>query len=183
MKGAGLRLAVFALLFAAWMGYLAHLVLESRSPVILSRPQFLIANVVVTADVQQPADAPVQVTIRKVWWPHALADHLTGQTIYLPSAVPVYQGCTAALVVPPFVNPAASIFVALQAPAALYVTACEGWQGPGQYILPLEQVSGKSFRVAPIPPSPGFYMPRPRIYPDTPEVEAQLPEIEKLMPQ
>src|SRR5947209_19777960 len=57
-----------------------------------------------------------------------------------------------------------------------------GWQGPGEYILPLVQAED-GFRVAPTPPSPG-YPPRggghagpPRIYPVTPQTRAQLDAI------
>jgi hypothetical protein len=68
---------------------------------------------------------------------------------------------------------------------ALTVTnlaACQGWTGPGIYILPLVS-DGAAYQVAGIPPSPGFIPARaddrPRIYPKTPETVAQLEEIHK----
>ncbi len=57
------------------------------------------------------------------------------------------------------------------------------WIGPGQYILPLVK-DGNAYRVAEIPPSPGFdsdlHGERPRIYPRTPETIKQLDSIRKV---
>ena len=50
-------------LFAAWLGYLAFLALTASHPVVLSRPQFLVADLWVIADVDGPEGA---VTVRKV---------------------------------------------------------------------------------------------------------------------
>ena len=44
------RLVLSGSLFLAWIGYLAYLVAITRNPVILSRPQFLEANVYVLAE-------------------------------------------------------------------------------------------------------------------------------------
>jgi hypothetical protein len=59
---------------------------------------------------------------------------------------------------------------------------CTGWDGPGEYILPLEP-SGKEYEVAPVPPSPGYpgaRSPGPlRIYRRTPETLRQLETIPK----
>jgi hypothetical protein len=47
MKGAVIRLALVSSLFACWLGYLAYLVsVTPREPVILCRPQFLVAGLV-----------------------------------------------------------------------------------------------------------------------------------------
>jgi hypothetical protein len=63
---------------------------------------------------------------------------------------------------------------------------CDGWTGPGLYILPLatetpEPKNGSEYEVAKIPPSPGFSPAKspPRIYPKTPETLRQLNEIQK----
>jgi len=56
-------LAVAAGLFAAWIGYLAFLALTTSHPVVLSRPQFFVADLWVVADVESP-DGPV--TVREV---------------------------------------------------------------------------------------------------------------------
>jgi hypothetical protein len=53
-------LAVAAGLFAAWIGYLAFLALTTSHPVVLSRPQFLVADFWVTARVDD-LNGPVQV--------------------------------------------------------------------------------------------------------------------------
>jgi hypothetical protein len=70
--------------------------------------------------------------------------------------------------------------------ASLTVTnleRCTGWDGPGEYILPLEP-SGKDYQVAPTPPSPGYpgsHFPASpwRIYRRTPETLRQLEMIPK----
>jgi hypothetical protein len=60
----------------------------------------------------------------------------------------------------------------------------EDWIGPGEYILPLV-TQGTSYRVAPLPRSPGFpaYTARPRIYPATPETRRQLQDMQKAVDQ
>jgi hypothetical protein len=56
-------LAVAAGLFAAWIGYLAFLALTASHPTVLSRPQFLVADLWVIAEVDGP-EGPV--TVREV---------------------------------------------------------------------------------------------------------------------
>jgi hypothetical protein len=58
---------------------------------------------------------------------------------------------------------------------------CEGWQGPGDYVLALipPDGAGKAYRVAELPRSPGSRSQTPRIYKLTPEVEAQLKVVPK----
>jgi hypothetical protein len=57
---------------------------------------------------------------------------------------------------------------------------CTGWQGPGEYILPLIKV-GDAYEVVKVPPSPGFVpggtSPGLRIYPRTPNTLRQLQAI------
>lgn len=56
---------------------------------------------------------------------------------------------------------------------------CQGWAGPGSYILALSR-DGKDYRVAPTPPSPGYDRSGPpRIYPLTKETRHQLDSIPK----
>jgi hypothetical protein len=63
------RLVVSAGLFLAWIGFLAFLVVRTRNPVILSRPQFNVADLVVIADIQEKDKLPSStVTIKKVAW-------------------------------------------------------------------------------------------------------------------
>ena len=49
MTRSRLRLTLAVCLFLAWIGYLAFLVVRTRDPVILARPQFLETDVVIVA--------------------------------------------------------------------------------------------------------------------------------------
>ncbi len=53
-------LALAVVLFAGWIGYLAFLALTNSHAVVLSRPQFLVADLWVVADVDD-LDKPVKV--------------------------------------------------------------------------------------------------------------------------
>src|SRR5271156_3548104 len=58
------RLAVSACLLVAWLGYLGFLVYETRDVVVLSRPQFMVAQVYAVVNVrdqQGRADSDVEV--------------------------------------------------------------------------------------------------------------------------
>ncbi len=57
--------------------------------------------------------------------------------------------------------------------------SCDGWKGPGRYIVPLITDWHGSFQVAPLPPSPGFESARPKIYLANPETVKLLDEISK----
>lgn len=59
------RLAISALLFLGWLGFLLYLVVDSRT-VILSRPQFLVAQVIVVADL---GAGPGPAVVEEVLWP------------------------------------------------------------------------------------------------------------------
>jgi hypothetical protein len=61
------------------------------------------------------------------------------------------------------------------------LSECRGWTGPGEYILPLV-ADGDNYRVAGIPPSPGYPGGAPRIYSRTPEMLAQLESVAKAEP-
>jgi hypothetical protein len=54
----------------------------------------------------------------------------------------------------------------------------EGWDGPGEYILPLIR-EGKNYEVAAIPSSPGYSLHQVRIYRRTAETLRQLQSIYK----
>jgi hypothetical protein len=143
MKSAKLRFGLAAAAFAAWIGFLLYLVVTTRHPIVLSRPQFLVSTFDVIARVDDLKNP--EVTIEEVHWPPD-ADR-KGQKIKV-------------------VN----------------LAECDGWDGPGDYILPLEP-SGKAYQVVPTPRSPGFEPSRPgnrpRIYKDTPQTRRQLEEIPK----
>jgi hypothetical protein len=63
---------------------------------------------------------------------------------------------------------------------------CDGWEGPGQYILPLEK-NGENYQVVPVPDSPGYPYPkipprRFRIYRLTSDTRSQLKSIIEAKP-
>ena len=65
------RLILAGSLFLAWIGYLGYLVAITRNPVILSRPQFLVADAYVLAKLESapkgehPAD---KIQVMEVLW-------------------------------------------------------------------------------------------------------------------
>jgi hypothetical protein len=62
------RLAVSAILFISWLGFLFYLVLETKT-VIISRPQFQIAQTVLVVKVSDDGGAPDPiVTVKEVLW-------------------------------------------------------------------------------------------------------------------
>jgi hypothetical protein len=88
MKSAALRLTLAGVLFAAWIGWLVYLVYAMKSsvppgasrPVVLSRPQFLVSSLDVSADVSEIDADPAEVTVREVFWPNTEQD-LVGKKI------------------------------------------------------------------------------------------------------
>ena len=154
MKPATLRLILAAVLFAAWIGWLAYQVFSMKSslppgaarPVVLSRPQFLVSSLDVIADVDEIDTDPAEVTVREVSWPERKeAQDLVGKKIKVSR-----------------------------------LSECrEDWIGPGEYILPLMPFGEKGYQVVALPRSPGFPSGRPRIYPLTPQTRRQLREIRK----
>ncbi len=123
------RLAVSALLFLAWIGFLAYLVARTRDPVILSRPQLVVSSVVLLADVKELSGRPAPtVAVTKIAW--ALSDEdnaLAGSQLTIEGLADVGKA--------------------------------EGWRGPGTYILPLTKRktnAGYTFTVTSLPLSPGY---------------------------
>ncbi|HLN32842.1 MAG TPA: hypothetical protein VK395_34245 [Gemmataceae bacterium] len=147
MKWARIRLAVAALLFVAWLGWLFYLAAFSnaRPPVILSRLQLDNSNFDVIASVAQTDNQPPKVTIEDVHWPQTrAAEKLLHTTISVPDLL-----------------------------------SCEGWKGPGRYILPLVTNWKGSYEVAPLPRTPGFEGAKPRIYVENADTLKQLNSITK----
>lgn len=64
------RLAAAAVLFLGWIGILLLLVIRTRDPVILSRPQLLVSNLVVVAQVHEGrgGGANSEITVTEVLW-------------------------------------------------------------------------------------------------------------------
>src|SRR5262245_2068482 len=140
-----------ALLFAAWIGYLAHLAATTTRPIVLSRPQFLVAQLDVVADIKANDDGGPEprVVVRSVLYP-------------VDGPAPVPPG------------------VQFDVTNLAHLSHHEGWQGPGEYILPLVKDAEGKYRLAPIPRSPGFPGDAPRIYRITPETLAQHRQIRGL---
>jgi hypothetical protein len=148
------RLAVAAGLFLAWLGWLAFLAVTARSAVVLSRPQLLVSNLYVVADVSGGAQPDAVVTVRKVEGPAAdtqvvkAGDKLTVTNLPLVS------------------------------------TQEQGWTGPDQYVLALTRKQDGTCEVTPTPPSPGYPpdgaspADRLRIYRATADALAQLRALE-----
>jgi len=132
MKKSAWRLATAAVLFACWIAYLASLALTTTQPIVLSRPQFLSADLYVVADVPaNPAatDEPAnEVTVKRVVWAAKAADCLRTK-----------------IQVKNLTN-------------TLKQHGWDGWQGPGEYILALSRTKEDSnvFQVTPLPRTPGF---------------------------
>lgn len=108
MTMARVRFVVAALLFVGWIGFLAYLVVRTRSTPILAQPQFRVAPLVVIAEVKDADGAPATtVMIEQIVWSSApqrdarLA-HTDVEVTYQPGTDPV-----------------------------------KGYAGPGRYILPL----------------------------------------------
>jgi hypothetical protein len=148
MNAARLRLLLAAVLFAVWIGYLGSLAWATRSPITLSRAQFLVSTLDVVAELEVDPEHPTrprsQVKILRVHWPESARATLTDAVILVTN-----------------------------------LDDCTGWTGQaGAYILPLVK-SGPDYRVAAVPPSPGFEGVLLRIYPVRPATEAQLQTIKK----
>ncbi len=85
------RLAVSFLLFVGWLGFLLYLVVDSRMP-ILSKPQFLGAQLFVVAEVE--GTKPSEITVDEVIWSNdpANADMLVKKPIQILGAADWTQG-------------------------------------------------------------------------------------------
>jgi ribosomal protein L7/L12 len=129
-KGAAkLRLAVAVCLFLGWIGWLAYLVVKTHNPVVLSRPQFLVADVWVRGHLDGTSEKPqATFVVREVLWAKDNKDQSLTE-----KSIPVWDL--------PFAGKA------------------QGWAGPRDYLLPLKKSQeGKSsvYQLTPLPPSPGF---------------------------
>lgn len=69
MNAARLRLVFAAAAFALWIGWLALLAFTTGKPIVLSRPQFLVANLDILAELEEVDGRPdVQVHVVAVAW-------------------------------------------------------------------------------------------------------------------
>jgi hypothetical protein len=126
------RLVVSALLFVGWLGFLFYLVLESWQTVVLSRPQLLVSDLCVIADIGADGAAPdPHIKVRELVWGEGEKDRkLEGQSILVPNLIDV--------------------------------GGAQGYRGPGTYIVPLtRQMVQKEplYFVTAVPPMPGYSPP------------------------
>jgi hypothetical protein len=164
MKRSTWRLAVAAALFAGWIGYLAYLAATTTEPIVLERPQFLVAELYVIANVDAAQAVPLEtVTVREVVWAANSADQsLQKMTVKnLPKCGVKKQ---------PKDGGGALVF-----------------PGPGEYILPLSHTKEPGVFVVTLEPrTPGFpgramqaqmELVGAPIYPVTPQTLEQLQTI------
>jgi hypothetical protein len=123
------RLAVSAGLFLAWIGFLFYLVVRTRDPVILSRPQFLVSNLVVLAEVKEDKGRPApNIKIKEV----------------LRSADPSDQSLAG---------------TEIQVEDLADCLKPQGWDGAQTYIVPLvkrKEDQAAVYQVTPLPVVPGY---------------------------
>jgi hypothetical protein len=140
-------LALAIALFAGWIAYLAFLALTASHPVVLSRPQFLVADLWVVADVDGP-DKPIKI-VDVVYAREEAPEKGAAIEVRNLSAAKVVRGSEEKQRTTP--------------------------PGPGRYVLPLTRDRG-AFFVTAVPRSPGYGPPAPDFftYPDSGETRAQL---------
>jgi hypothetical protein len=166
---------VTGLLFVGWIGYLAYLVLELQSgpggtPMVLSRPQFLVSELDVVTELDDDSGKAV---VKEVLFPKtAESSELVGQTIQVTNL----KDCK------PFPRERQK-----------ESDGPSDFTRPGLYILPLRSPTGEkqvqklNYEVVPTPGSPGYPVKRkstnaagpPRIYPANKEALAQYRQIAK----
>jgi hypothetical protein len=202
MRPSRVRLVVCALLFLGWISWLVYLSATTTRPVVLSRPQFLAADLYVIADLEQGFEPRLRSEL-----PGLLA---AAPAPGFPAAVPWAALRLSANPPQPAeprkVNaPAPEIrirevvwpanlardlneakVVILNLPSS---GPAEGWVKPGEYLLPLSVRRGpngqRNYLVTPIPRSPGYFGSDPdrkvpgRIYPDTPATRRELQDLVK----
>jgi hypothetical protein len=135
--------------FLLWIGYLAFLAVTSSHPVVLSRPQVLVSNLIVVAQLTGGPEHPEPaVVVKEVAW--------SADPAKSPQVGAKLDVVTQEFVVPDY-----------------------GWLGPREYILCLSQDRNGSVRLTPIPPSPGMGPAGGRIYVATPSTREQLAQILK----
>jgi hypothetical protein len=137
MKSPRFQLALAGVLFCVWLGWLVYLALTNVRPTVLSRPQFLVANLYVIAQVSAgpSAEGPANdVVVREVLWSEADADRqLETQELFVKNLAE----CGAKF----------------------------GWTGASEYVLALTKTQEAdkkyTYQVTPLPRSPGFVPPAP----------------------
>jgi hypothetical protein len=165
MKKSAWRLAVAAVLFAFWIGFLGYLIWRSslpvlrstaaaREPIVLSRPQFLEADLYVVVEVAvdpaEPGEPSNDVKVKEVIW-SANFDDFKLTKLQVKNLKSLAQ------------------------------LGANGWQGSGEYILALSRVRNDEggFLVTNLPKTPGFEGAPGRIYKAEPDTLKQLEQIKE----
>lgn len=125
-----MRAWVFGILFVAWLGYLASLVVENHNRILIAGPQIARSNLVVVASLADDGGRPAaDVKIKKVLFAEKNDwQKLVGETMELDEL--------------------------------LFYSAKQGWNGPGDYVLPLTRRAFDKLvidQITPLPLSPGYY--------------------------
>jgi len=141
-------------LFLAWIGYLAYQAFTLPRPnIVLSRPQFLVANLWVIAHVES-ADEPV--TVKEcVYAAEGFDKPAEGENLKVANLA----DCKT-----------------LVRTSKNEIETHDDFTGPGDYILPLSKREG-AYVVTSIPHMPGLAHGGQHIYPLTPTTRARLNEM------
>jgi hypothetical protein len=168
VRPAVLRLVLAALLFSAWIGWLIYLVTTLRHVVVLSRPQLLVSDLDVIAQVDEADESK------------GGDSHGPRSTIKVVEITWSRDGKDRDI---------KSITVVNLADLVPGERSVSGWEGPGLYIVPLQKQVGADdtveYRIPPVPRSPGYphgksdLSEQYRIYPATEEARRQLANIRK----
>lgn len=136
MMNAKIRLVVTSLLFLSWISWLGYLAFATRNTIVLSRPQIYVSSAQVVAYVSNSSLPEVPANSVKI----KKVLHAVGKSEKLNELETITIGNLS------------------------IVSKANGWDGPGDYVLPLTLTSNGNFVITPIPPSPGYSAREPRIY-------------------
>jgi hypothetical protein len=172
MRPAVVRLLVIAALFVLWIGYLAYLWLFTlhyrpvppgfpdavREPLVLSRPQFQAAPLVVVAHIDAVAGEGLWAFFPPL---------VRVEEVLKDDKKEVNKGDVLAV--------AGLAESRRREPDARKPKPPPDFIGPGSYLLPLSPRDEGSYEVTPVPQSPGFHPTGGlrRLYPATPEALAE----------
>jgi hypothetical protein len=152
-------LILTGVLFLAWIGYMAYQAFTLPRPnIVLSRPQFLVADLWVIAHIENTDDPEhPTITVKEcVYAAEGEEKPADGSTLKVGNLAECKK-------MPPTRK-------SENEPR-------DESTGPGDYILPLSRRSGGIYIVTPIPHVQGPTQLHPHIYPLTPETRARLAEM------
>jgi hypothetical protein len=140
------RLAVSACLFVGWLLFLFSVWLRSSTE-ILSKPQFLIAQVYVVVEVRdEQGKADPELKVEEVLW---ASDKIDQQLAHKTIRIADFSA----------------------------TTERHGFHGAGKYLVPLVKSAENTWMIAPVPRGDNRQAWTRRIYMWTPDVRAQIDDI------